>query len=141
MNASRARTYLSSGLAGLGLLMGVGCSGPIDVDHVATAVIDGLVVDSNQIPLAEAGIRAVGQQYDCETEGPKGPVDGQAQSDGAGRFQIRLSSFLGSGGAACVDVVVTPASGGSNDTIRGVPALFFIGAVTDTTQATLESVH
>ena len=123
------------------ILVCLGCRGSTDccVETASGAVLEGIVVDQASRPLVGADVRAAEGRYACDTGAPNGPAEGSAVSDASGWVRLRLSSFLGSAGAYCVDLVVTRAGATAIDTVPGFRVTFFDQEPRDTARAVIQT--
>ena len=118
------------------LLLLAGCSDGVDccIDSASGALVEGFIVDDQAEPVGGVQLSTTGSRFDCGPgREPGGPGEGSASADSAGWFRMRVSSFLGSPGAYCVDIVVSRRDA-APDTTRNVPVRFFEGEVLDTTR-------
>jgi hypothetical protein len=120
------------------LLFGASCSDGTDccTDGATGALLEGQVVDEAAQPVVGAIVRTTGHRLSCESLEVQGPGQGETLADSAGSFSLRITSFLGSPGDFCVDVVVTDGLSYS-DTIGAIPVEFFEGAIRDTARVVL----
>jgi len=114
----------SAKLFALSVAAFVSCDQPTDVDSASVAIVSGSVFDAAGEPLPNASIQTIGNRYACGSPGNLNwIVSGATVSGAAGHFRIEISSFLGSPGTFCFDLVIE--SSGGSDTIRGIQAQFY----------------
>lgn len=109
------------------------------VDRATVAILEGSVRDGLDAPVQSARVATTGLRYECERpEEPRGPGSGHTVSDASGRFAMSVSSFLGSPGRYCVDLVVSGATLQAADTTVGVALTFYWPEATDTTRIVVQ---
>ena len=121
------------------LAFSLACSDPIcgcsPVDPQASVIVTGIVLDMAAAAVSGAEISLVGDfQTDCARDGYwRFAIPDPAVSDGAGRFELRITA-LALPGTHCVDLAARDPGTGLADTLYATPAQFREASPLDTVE-------